>query len=175
MTAPNNPTPDPITDADIDMLLRLLTDKLPPWSESPSTFYALIERVRQQTATIASLTAERDAAREELSKRIEYPIISRVELVRQIKAAASNSHADIGKQLQSYFSSLLSEAYRSNKLLSERIAVLEGENGKLRSIISESASACGAYVSPECSIEFMSELPKEIALVTRRARSLEDK
>lgn len=66
---------------------------------------------------------------------------------------------------------IINELEASNKLLSERVAVLEGENTQLRSIVSESASAAGAYASPECSIEFMSAIPNEIVLAMRRARA----
>lgn len=44
---------------------------------------------------------------------------------------------------------------------------VEAENAKLRQIISECATACGAAVSVECSIEFMALLPGEIALLKK--------
>ena len=42
---------------------------------------------------------------------------------------------------------------------------LREQNAKLRQIISECATACGAAVSVECSIEFMQLLPGEITLM----------
>lgn len=47
----------------------------------------------------------------------------------------------------------------------DTIDQLKSENEALRRIISESATACGAAVSVECSLEFMQHLPGEIALV----------
>lgn len=47
---------------------------------------------------------------------------------------------------------------------------LKAEVETLRKIISESASACGAAVSVECSLEFMSMLPGEIASVIGKLR-----
>lgn len=47
---------------------------------------------------------------------------------------------------------------------------LKAENEALRKIISESATACGAAVSVECSIEFMSMLPAEIGSIVEGAR-----
>ncbi|KQQ60132.1 hypothetical protein ASF84_05335 [Pseudomonas sp. Leaf127] len=48
---------------------------------------------------------------------------------------------------------------------------LKAENEKLRKIISDSATACGAAVSVECSLEFMAMLPGEIGLVVNRLKS----
>lgn len=45
------------------------------------------------------------------------------------------------------------------------LLAVEAENAKLRQIISECATACGAAVSVECSIEFMQLLPGEITLM----------
>lgn len=45
---------------------------------------------------------------------------------------------------------------------------LQAENDELRRIISDCASACGAAVSPECSLTFMSGLPEEIRLAIRK-------
>lgn len=45
------------------------------------------------------------------------------------------------------------------------ILALLAENEALRKIISESATACGAAVSAECSLEFMGHLPSEISSV----------
>lgn len=42
---------------------------------------------------------------------------------------------------------------------------LKAENEALKEIISECATACGAAVSTECSLEFMKMLPQEIASV----------
>lgn len=42
---------------------------------------------------------------------------------------------------------------------------LKRDNEALRKIISESATACGAAVSVECSLEFMGHLPGEISAV----------
>lgn len=50
------------------------------------------------------------------------------------------------------------------------IAELQAEAEALRRIISECATACGAGVSSECSIEFMRQLPGEIAAVMERRR-----
>jgi len=50
------------------------------------------------------------------------------------------------------------------------IIQLKAENEALRRIISESASACGAAVSGECSLGFMQNLPGEIASVIRTLR-----
>ncbi|MGN8022890.1 hypothetical protein ACTJJ7_19480 [Phyllobacterium sp. 22229] len=44
---------------------------------------------------------------------------------------------------------------------------LAADNMALREIISKCASATGAFVSPECSIEFMSAVPNEISLALR--------
>lgn len=41
---------------------------------------------------------------------------------------------------------------------------LKAENAQLRRIVSECATACGAGVSPECSLAFMAGLPREIEL-----------
>lgn len=41
---------------------------------------------------------------------------------------------------------------------------LKAENAELRRIISECATACGAGMSPECSLAFMAGLPREIEL-----------
>ncbi|WP_462402260.1 hypothetical protein [Pseudomonas sp. Marseille-QA0332] len=49
--------------------------------------------------------------------------------------------------------------------MGDEIDRLKAENEALRRIISESATACGAAVSVECSLEFMQHLPGEIALV----------
>lgn len=46
-----------------------------------------------------------------------------------------------------------------------RWEALMAENAKLRQIIIECATACGAAVSVECSIEFMQLLPGEITLM----------
>lgn len=50
--------------------------------------------------------------------------------------------------------------------ISDAYKALEAENDRLRKIVSECATALGngAYVGPECTIEFMGELPREIAL-----------
>lgn len=61
----------------------------------------------------------------------------------------------------------------ANNLLAEcygLLGKLAAENEALRKIISESATACGAAVSVECSIEFMSMLPAEIGSVVEDAR-----
>ena len=49
--------------------------------------------------------------------------------------------------------------------LTERLDVQSAQIQALRKIISESATACGAAVSVECSLSFMAELPAEIASV----------
>lgn len=41
------------------------------------------------------------------------------------------------------------------------------EIAALREIISKCASAAGGFASPQCSIEFMSDVPKEISLALR--------
>lgn len=50
------------------------------------------------------------------------------------------------------------------------IAVLAAENQSLRKIISDCAAALpnGAFISPEASVEFMANLPREIALLHER-------
>ncbi|TFF34901.1 hypothetical protein [Pseudomonas sp. RIT623] len=61
----------------------------------------------------------------------------------------------------------------ANNLLAEcygLLGKLSAENEALRKIISESATACGAAVSVECSIEFMSMLPAEIGSVVEGMR-----
>ena len=45
----------------------------------------------------------------------------------------------------------------------------DAEVAALRQIISDAAREVGAQVSPECSLEFMALLPREIALALRRA------
>lgn len=53
----------------------------------------------------------------------------------------------------------------------ERVnAELRAECEALRKIISESATACGAAVSVDCSLEFMAMLPAEIGSVVGRLR-----
>lgn len=58
----------------------------------------------------------------------------------------------------------------------EMIERLSAENTKLRSILSECAFAIGngAFVGPNCTLEFMALLPNEIKLVMKRQRSLID-
>ncbi|SEJ52938.1 hypothetical protein SAMN04244572_04353 [Azotobacter beijerinckii] len=48
---------------------------------------------------------------------------------------------------------------------------LKAEIEALRQIISDSATACGAAMSPECTVEFMGHLPAEIASVLRQFRA----
>lgn len=55
----------------------------------------------------------------------------------------------------------------------DAIQYLLGESERLREIISECATACGAAVSPACSLEFMQQLPGEIAAVMGRHRANE--
>ncbi|MCH5508839.1 hypothetical protein [Pseudomonas syringae] len=52
---------------------------------------------------------------------------------------------------------------------------LRAENEALREIISESATACGAAVSVDCSLEFMAMLPAEIGSVVGRLRKSADR
>ena len=49
------------------------------------------------------------------------------------------------------------------------VAERNAEVATLRQIISDAAREVGAQVSPECSLEFMALLPREIALALRRA------
>lgn len=54
------------------------------------------------------------------------------------------------------------------------IARLQDRNAEvaaLRQIISDAAREVGAQVSPECSLEFMALLPREVAMAIRRAES----
>lgn len=65
------------------------------------------------------------------------------------------------------------EIEAANNLLAEcygLLGKLDAENEALRKIINESATACGASVSVECSIEFMSMLPAEIGSVVEGMR-----
>ncbi|WP_295487974.1 ead/Ea22-like family protein [uncultured Pseudomonas sp.] len=48
--------------------------------------------------------------------------------------------------------------------LQAKVDQLKAENAELRRIVSECATACGAGVSPECSLAFMAGLPREIEL-----------
>ncbi len=48
------------------------------------------------------------------------------------------------------------------------------ENARLRQIISDCATSCGAAVSVKCSLEFMAFLPSEVASVVTGARSQRD-
>lgn len=57
-----------------------------------------------------------------------------------------------------------------SKTVAEERDQLKAENEALRKIISESATACGAAVSVECSLEFMAMLPGEIASVIGKLR-----
>lgn len=52
------------------------------------------------------------------------------------------------------------------------IAFLRKENEALREVVSESAAALGngASIAPQCSLEFMQGLPREIALCADRLR-----
>lgn len=50
------------------------------------------------------------------------------------------------------------------------VAERNAEVATLRQIISDAAREVGAQVSPECSLEFMALLPREIALAIRRAK-----
>jgi len=49
------------------------------------------------------------------------------------------------------------------------VAERAAEVAALRQIISDAAREVGAQVSPECSLDFMALLPREIALAIRRA------
>ena len=49
------------------------------------------------------------------------------------------------------------------------VAERNAEVATLRQIISDAAREVGAQVSPECSLDFMALLPREIALAIRRA------
>lgn len=49
------------------------------------------------------------------------------------------------------------------------VAERDAEVAALRQIISDAAREVGAQVSPECSLDFMALLPREIALAIRRA------
>ena len=45
---------------------------------------------------------------------------------------------------------------------------LRSQNERLRNIISNCAAAVGAFVSPECSLAFMENLPNEIRMKVAR-------
>lgn len=49
-------------------------------------------------------------------------------------------------------------------------AELKAENERLRQIVSDSATSCGAAVSVECSLDFMAHLPVEIFSVISKLR-----
>lgn len=49
------------------------------------------------------------------------------------------------------------------------VAERNAEVATLRQIISDAAREVGAQVSPECSLEFMALLPREVAMALRRA------
>ncbi|CRM73226.1 hypothetical protein [Pseudomonas sp. 25 R 14] len=54
----------------------------------------------------------------------------------------------------------------------ERVnAELKAENERLRQIVSDSATSCGAAVSVECSLDFMAHLPVEIFSVISKLRN----
>lgn len=59
------------------------------------------------------------------------------------------------------------------RIVEAQTAQLRAENASLRQIIADCATAIGngAAVGPECSLEFMSWLPKEIAGVTSKLRA----
>ncbi|MCD5994171.1 ead/Ea22-like family protein [Pseudomonas sp. CDFA 602] len=61
------------------------------------------------------------------------------------------------------------------QVLVAEVVRLKAENEALRKIISESATACGAAVSVDCSLEFMAMLPTEIGLVVGRLRKSADR
>ena len=50
-------------------------------------------------------------------------------------------------------------------------AELKAENERLRQIVSDSATSCGAAVSVECSLDFMAHLPVEIFSVISKLRN----
>lgn len=50
-------------------------------------------------------------------------------------------------------------------------AELKAENQRLRQIVSDSATSCGAAVSVECSLDFMAHLPVEIFSVISKLRN----
>lgn len=56
----------------------------------------------------------------------------------------------------------------------DRASELGEENTRLRQIISTCAASIGngAHIDPKCSVEFMSELPNEIGMVTGELRDL---
>ncbi len=55
------------------------------------------------------------------------------------------------------------------------LAALQRERDELRKIISECATACGAGVAPEASVEFMALLPSEVKAVVSRYAYERDK
>ncbi|KPX57046.1 ead/Ea22-like family protein [Pseudomonas amygdali] len=59
---------------------------------------------------------------------------------------------------------------REAQAASAKVDNLRAECEALRKIISESATACGAAVSVDCSLEFMAMLPAEIGSVVGRLR-----
>lgn len=78
----------------------------------------------------------------------------------------------LGCELDDYQQGAKVEADAADEARAE-VRKLRAENEALRKIISESASACGAAVSVECSLEFMAMLPSEIASVIGGLRKAE--
>lgn len=64
------------------------------------------------------------------------------------------------------------KAWRRDLCDKNNVQVLAAEVAKLRQIISECATACGAAVSVECTTEFMQLLPGEIRLLKEKTEKL---
>ena len=71
--------------------------------------------------------------------------------------------ADVTEQIRAWLAAELQAAHDAGVV--ERAA----EVAALRQIISDAAREVGAQVSPECSLEFMALLPREVAMALRRA------
>jgi len=59
-----------------------------------------------------------------------------------------------------------------DRMTASKPSELENENERLRAILSQCATVVGANVAPNCSVEFLRGIPKEIGLALRSERAL---
>lgn len=116
-------------------------------------------------AEILALIAENDAARKELGSlctdnaQLIYALKQQEQSYLVLRGERDRLRAEVAGLRTGY------EAY-------ERVnAELKAENQRLRQIVSDSATSCGAAVSVECSLDFMAHLPVEIFSVISKLRN----
>lgn len=111
---------------------------------------------------------------EMLNRWAAFEAACKPELIRAMIAEITSLTPPAGqvsyREQMEAWKSASSQDLRARGELMIQVEELEAENEALRKIISESATACGAAVSVECSIEFMSMLPAEIGSVVEDAR-----